>query len=250
MHKTPNIFSRTVWMIPFGMVLLMWFSHWFYLVFHLNYAKWGIYPRTILGLRGIVFSPFIHGSLSHLYQNTIPIFVLSAALRFFYPKVFWKVLIYGILLSGLGTWLIGNPAYHIGMSGLIYVLVSFIFFKGIFSGQFRLIALSLVIVFVYGSLIWYVFPIKPGMSWEGHLSGFITGFLLAKWLRIPALNKKIYEWEKPNYTEDEDPFMKHFDEDGNFIENPEAEETKETPASEEANSKTFHIRYSFKPKKK
>ncbi|MCV6628809.1 MAG: rhomboid family intramembrane serine protease [Flavobacteriaceae bacterium] len=245
--QNPKLFSRTIWMLPFALVLIMWFSHWFNLVFSLNYEKWGIYPRNLSGLRGVLFSPFIHSSPSHLYQNTIPIFVLSTALRFFYPKVFWKVLIYGTLLSGLGTWLIGKPAYHIGMSGLIYVLASFMFFKGIFSGYFRLIALSLGIVFVYGSLIWYVFPIKDGMSWEGHLSGLITGFLLAKWLHIPKPKKKVYDWEKPEYNEETDPFMRQFDEEGNFIELPKEVQTEQI---DNASTKTIKIHYNFKPKKK
>jgi hypothetical protein len=140
------------------------------------------------------------------------------ALFYFYKNIAWKILVYGILLSGFLTWLIGKSGNHIGASGLIYVVVSFIFFKGIFAKYYRLIALSLITIFLYGSMIWYVFPIKDGMSWEGHLSGLITGLFFALIFRKHVAKPERYYWEKPGYNEDDDPFMKHFDENGNFIE--------------------------------
>lgn len=219
----------------------MWLVYWVNLVLGLHYSQYGILPRTLTGLKGVLFSPFIHGSLEHLYQNTIPIFVMMVCLRFFYKKVFWKVLFWGLILSGLGTWIIGKTAYHIGMSGMIYVLVSFIFFKGIFSKYFRLIALSLGIVFVYGGLIWYVFPIKPGMSWEGHLAGLLTGLYLAYSLKVTLPRNRKYPWEKPDFKEEEDEFLKHFDKDGNFIESQKEEEEE---------NKGIKINYFFKSNKK
>ena len=125
-----------------------------------------------------------------------------------------------MLLSGLITWGIGRSSYHIGASGIIYVLASFIFFKGIFSKYYRWIALSLIVVFIYGSLIWYVFPIKDGISWEGHLGGFITGLLLAVFLKVEQPMEKRYDWEAQDYDDENDVFLQHFDEDGNFIEKP------------------------------
>jgi hypothetical protein len=97
-------------------------------------------------------------------------------------------------------------------------LVSFIFFKGVLAKHYRLIALSLLVVFLYGSMIWYVFPVKDNMSWEGHLSGLITGLLFAVIFRKQIAKPEIYAWEQPDYNEEEDEFMKHFDENGNFIE--------------------------------
>jgi len=156
----------------------------------------------------------------------------------------WKILILGILLSGLLTWSIGRPAYHIGASGLIYVLVSFLFFKGIIAKHFRLIALSLLVIFLYGSMIWYVLPIKDGVSWEGHLSGLIVGlvfaFIFKKHLPIP----KKYYWEQPSYIEEDDPFLKHFDEHGNFVESlPEIEDVK---SDVEEEHQPISINYIFK----
>lgn len=212
-------FSPGVLLLPMFAVLAIWTVFWVEVTFQVNLNNFGIYPRSISGLRGIIFSPFLHGSVEHLYNNTIPLAVLSGALVYFYRKIALRVMVWGILLSGVLTWLIGRESYHIGASGLIYVLASFIFFKGIFTRHFRLVAMSLLVVFLYGGLLWYIFPIKDGISWEGHLAGFLTGLLFAILFKadIPPVRK--YTWEQDNYSEEEDEFMKHFDEDGNFIEN-------------------------------
>ena len=161
------------------------------------------------------------------------------ALFYFYRDIAWKVLFYGILLSGFITWYIGRPANHIGASGLIYVLVSFIFFKGVFAKHYRLVALSLLMVFLYGSMIWYVFPVKEGMSWEGHLGGLITGIIFSLIFRKTIAKPEKYYWQEPNYNEENDPFLKHFDKDGNFIEHLEAETN---PESEESPKITYHYK--------
>ena len=124
----------------------------------------------------------------------------------------------GILFSGIITWIIGRNSFHIGASGLIYVLMSFILFKGIFSKNFNLMALSLVVVFIYGSLVWYIFPLKQNMSWEGHLSGFLIGFLFALYFKQNVPKKYSYDWEKENFDDKNDPFISQFDSEGNFIE--------------------------------
>lgn len=214
-------FHNSVVLVPFFFALLLWTVYWFELRFGYDFTALGVLPRTVSGLRGIVFSPFIHGSTQHLYNNTFPVLVLLAALFYFYARISWKVVVYGILFSGLFTWIFAREAYHIGASGLIYVLASFIFFKGVFTRYYRLVALSLIVVFLYGSLLWYVFPIDDTISWEGHLSGFITGLLLAVIFKQELPEKRKYAWEEDTYNEDNDPFLKHFDEDGNFV--PESE---------------------------
>ena len=229
---------------PVFFVLILWLVFWFEVRFGFHFNGFGVYPRTLSGLKGIIFSPFIHSSLEHLYHNSIPLLVLSMALFYFYREISWKVIFYGILLSGFLTWCIGRPANHIGASGLIYVLMSFILFKGIFAKHFRLIALSLLVVFLYGSMIWYVFPIKENMSWEGHLSGLIVGFVFAVMFRKSIVKPKKYSWEEPGYNEADDPFLKHFDAHGNFIEHIE-----ETPEDIEEKPSEIKINYQFKRNK-
>ena len=224
---------------PIAFVMLIWLVFWFEVRFGFSFNELGVYPRTLSGLKGIIFSPFIHGSIEHLYHNSIPLFVLSMALFYFYRSISWKIIGFGILFSGLLTWFIARPAFHIGASGLIYVLMSFILFKGIFAKHFRLIALSLLVVFLYGSMIWYVFPIKEKVSWEGHLSGLIIGFVFALFFRKSIVKPKKYAWEQPDYNENEDPFLKHFDENGNFIEHIEPDVEQENPI----------VNYTFKENK-
>ena len=199
-------------------VLFLWLVYWIEMSLHLNFGTFGVLPRTASGLKGILFSPFIHLNISHIANNSIPLLVLLAALNFFYRAQTFLVICGGIFLSGFMTWVIGRQNYHIGASSLIYVLISFMFFKGIFTKYFRLVALSFAIVLLYGSSIWLIFPtVDESMSWEGHLSGFFSGFLLAKIIPITPYQKpKVYEWEKPDFDAANDDFMKNFDENGNF----------------------------------
>jgi len=211
-------FTNAVIIAPLISVLLIWTVYLVELRYQINFNQYGIYPQKIYGLKGIFFSPFIHGSVEHLYNNTIPIAVLIASLFYFYRNIAIRVLLIGLIASGFFTWAIGRPSYHIGASGIIYLLASFIFFKGIFTKHYRLVALSLIVVFIYGSLLWYIFPIEDGISWEGHLGGFLAGLLLAFVIKAPIPPPRKFDWEDDNYNEEADEFLKQFDEDGNFIE--------------------------------
>lgn len=238
-------YSTGVIAYPVFFVLLIWGVFWVQVRFLPSIKSWGIIPLTLEGLRGVFFSPLIHSNIQHLYHNTIPLFVLSVALFYFYRKIAWRVIVFGIILSGLMTWIIARPANHIGASGLIYVLVSFIFFKGIFAKHYRLVALSLLVIFLYGSMIWYVFPVEKHISWEGHLAGLVTGLIFAVIFRKAIAKPKRYMWQNDDYNEDDDPFLRHFDEHGNFIENPQLN-NEEEEFSEEAPLK---ITYTYKPSK-
>ena len=219
-------FTPSVWLVPTLMLVAMWFVFYIENSFNIDLTSHGILPRKLSGLQGVFFSPFLHGSFNHIANNSIPLFILTTALIYFYRAISLKVLFYGILLSGIITWVIGRESFHIGASSLIYVLVSFIFFKGMMTQYYRLMALSLAVVLFYGGMIWYVFPdIDKTISWEGHLAGLITGFFFAIRFKTPDYVKDIqYNWEKPDFNPEEDMFMKHFDEDGNFVNTPEPEE--------------------------
>ncbi|MDF0708962.1 rhomboid family intramembrane serine protease [Flagellimonas okinawensis] len=220
-------------------ILTIWIVFWVEVKFGVNLNDYGIYPRKLSGLKGVLFSPFIHGSVAHLYNNTIPLAVLMAFLFYFYRSAALRVLIFGTLVSGLLTWIIARPSYHIGASGVIYLLASFIFFKGILAKNYRLVALSLIVVFIYGSMIWYIFPVKDGISWEGHLSGFATGLVLALITKVKVPEVRKYDWERDDYREEEDPFLQHFDEQGNFIESNVGED-----------GQNIEIRYHYKKSEK
>jgi membrane associated rhomboid family serine protease len=157
--------------------------------------KLGVFPRTLEGLLGIITAPFIHGDWKHLFNNALPLIVLGTSLRFFYKEISKEVFFWSWLMSGLWLWSIGRPSFHIGASGLVYALASFLFFSGLIRKHTRLMAVSLVVVFLYGSLIWGIFPIKTHISWEGHLSGGIAGVLLAWWFREQGPPTQKYQYE-------------------------------------------------------
>ncbi|CAN1545051.1 COG0705 Membrane associated serine protease [Flavobacteriaceae bacterium] len=230
MEENQFKFTNAVIGVPLFFVLFLWFIYWLEIRFGFDFDHNGILPRTFSGLQGVVFSPFIHSNIEHLYNNSIPLLVLLAALFFFYSKEAVGIVVYGILFSGILTWIIGRENYHIGASSLIYVLVSFIFFKGIQTQYYRLVALSLTVVVLYGGTVWYVFPkVDEAISWEGHLSGLIAGFVLT-FLYKKAEFKKIlkYDWERPDYDPSQDKFMQRFDENSNFVNPPKPEIIDET----------------------
>ena len=181
--------------IPGIFVFFMWLVKIIEVLFGLDLSDFGIYPMTARGLPGILFSPFIHANFNHLFSNSLPLFFLAVALFYFYSEVAVKVFIWTYLLTGLLVWLGGREAWHIGASGLVYGLASFLFFSGIIRRYFRLIALSLIIVFLYGSMIWGLFPgVYKNVSWESHMLGFFSGIVLAIWYRNEGPQRPVYEW--------------------------------------------------------
>ncbi|WP_264512742.1 rhomboid family intramembrane serine protease [Flavobacterium sp. N1719] len=219
-------YSPSVWLVPTFLLLTIWSAFLINLYGHYHGNDHGIVPRTFSGLQGVVLSPFLHADWQHLTNNSVPLFVLTMALVYFYRELSLKVLVYGVLLSGLFTWAVGRSSVHIGASGLIYVLVSFIFFKGLRTGYYRLMALSFAVVIVYGGMVWYVFPeVDPKISWEGHLGGFLAGMVFAFVFKTPDyVSEYRYDWERPDFDPELDPFMRRFDENGQFVNPPKPEE--------------------------
>jgi len=213
-NQNPFKFRLRTLVIPLYSVLFLWIILLLDFKYNLHLVRYGIYPRTLSGLVGVIASPFIHKNITHLANNSAPLFIMLLTLFYFYSKIALKIILQGTVLLGFLTWLIARPAYHIGASGVVYLLVSFIFFSGILSKNRRLIAISMIVVFLYGSLVWYMFPENQEMSWEGHLSGFIMGIILAFRYRkiLPKPDK--YYWEEEAYQEDDFDLL--FDADGNF----------------------------------
>ena len=249
MTKKDNLyFSNDVLLFPLLFLLAIVVVFWIESRFNINLNHLGIYPRKIEGLRGILFSPFIHGDVKHLFNNAIPLLVLTSALFYFYRRIRWKVLIYGLLLTGLFTWIIGRSNIHIGASGVIYMLTAFLMFRGILSKHYQLTALSFSVIFLYGGFIWYIFPTDPKISWEGHLSGFIVGIIFALIFNKQTLPVIKYVWQNEDYNPDDDPFMKNFDEDGNFIET--VSETEIVESQKEPSSINYIFKKSISEEKK
>ena len=201
--------SKSIFLIPITYVIAIWFIYWVEINFNFNFNKYGVFPRTLIGFRGVFLTHFIHSNTSHLFNNSIPLFVLLSSLFYFYRDVAYKVLLFGGICTGFFTWCIARESYHIGASGIVYLLFSFVFFSGIIKKHYRLVALSFIIIFLYGSMIWYVLPIKDGISWEGHLCGFLVGLYFA----IRYRNRGIVK-EEHQFTQTE--FDDLFDENGNF----------------------------------
>jgi membrane associated rhomboid family serine protease len=175
-----------------------------------NWSGLGVYPKSIEGLKGIILAPFIHGSIKHLFNNIVPLFFLLSAMIHFYDKLAY--IIYMVIHIGCGVilWFIGREVFHIGASGVVYGLASFMFFSGIFRRNTQLLAFSLLITFLYGSMVWGIFPetVKKGVSWEAHLSGAIIGLILSIVLLKTGPQRKKYEWEEED-EEDEEEYIYH-----------------------------------------
>lgn len=182
-------------LIPGIFISLMWFVEITEILFNMDLTTLGIYPLSLKGIPGILFSPFIHEDFKHLFNNSLPLFFLGTALFYFYSEIAVKVSLWTYLLTGVLVWLAGRDAWHIGASGLIYGIASFLFFSGIIRKYFRLVALSLLVVFIYGSMVWGIFPgIYKNVSWESHMLGFISGVVLSVAYRNEGPQEPVYDW--------------------------------------------------------
>lgn len=208
-------FSRNTLFVPFILLFMIWGT---FLLQYMGLGKYncyGIVPRNLIGLRGIIFGPLFHSGWKHIINNSIPLAVLSFFAVLFYQRLAYFVIIFGWLLSGFLVWLGGNLIFghplgcHIGASGIVYLLASFVFFSGIFKKSRNLIAISLIVAFLYGSMVWGVIPedLLPKfykednnpVSWESHLSGALVGLLFAFFSRKYGPQEKKFSWE--NHSE-------------------------------------------------
>lgn len=219
-----SIFSAKSLRVPIYMVALMWFG---FLLQSIGFYQncWGaLIPLSADGLKGIFFSPFLHGSLDHITSNSLPIFILLFLLYQFYQPIANKVFLMGWLLTGALVWLLPpidvftgvyTNTCIIGASGIVYVLAFFLFFSGVFRWNMKLLTVSLAVAFYYGGLVWGVLPeelftrlSEPSkISWQSHLAGALIGILLAYFYKNQGEKKNKFIWQFPNYYNEKDDLL-------------------------------------------
>lgn len=168
---------------PLVFTILIWLVFLFQYLSGTELVQYSIYPRKLNGLAGILFAPLLHGNWQHLFSNTFPMLVLGTAVFYFYKEIAYEAIGWMYLSTGLWLWVIGRDAYHLGASGLIYALAAFLFTSGLLRRNRALLTISLLVVLFYGGLVWGVFPLNPEISWEGHLTGAVSGVVMAVFFR-------------------------------------------------------------------
>jgi membrane associated rhomboid family serine protease len=192
--------------IALGFVALIWCIQLLNWGLDLGLERFGVRPRQLVGLPGILLAPLLHGGFSHLFANSLPLLVLGTVMLHLYPNSALKVIPAIYLGPGIAVWLFARASVHLGASGLVYGLVSYIFMAGLIRRDTRAIAASLLVCLLYGALAWGVLPIEPGVSWETHLAAALIGLALAIALRrldIPPRKRYAWEDEKDEYEDDQ-----------------------------------------------
>lgn len=196
-----KIFKRGIY-LTLSFVLLLWAVKSVEWAEGWDFGYYGILPRTLKGSIGIITGPLIHGDLIHLMSNTFPLLVLLLGLFYFYHKIALEVFIWIYLATGFWVWVIGREAYHIGASGIVYGLMMFIFWGGVLRKNPRSLAISMIIFFLYGYMIYGLFPGDENVSWESHLMGSIAGIFLAIYFKkVPIY---VGERESPINLQDQE----------------------------------------------
>lgn len=199
------------------------------ITFNTEFGQYGIFPRKASGLLGIFTFPFIHADWKHLLNNSSAILILGTMLYYFYREMASKTLFWIYLLSGVWLWMGGRSNFHIGASGVVYGLFSFLFVSGLLRKHLKLMALSLLVIFLYGSLVWGILPIDDKISFEGHLFGLLAGIVIAYVYREQGTQRPKYSWDL--VEEEEVP---------DWYPDPEREQ------KEEPQKPTVNIRYVYK----
>ncbi len=205
---------------PAFFLFLIWFVKFTEVALELSYVRFGVLPQKMVGLIGILTSPLIHADLKHLADNSIPVFLLSLAIFYFYREIAYKIFFLIYFLTGSLVWLGGREAYHIGASGLVYGFAAFLFLSGVLRRNRNLMAISLLVIFLYGGLVWGLLPYDYSVSWESHLMGALTGFFLAYNYRALGPEKEHYSWEDESDDDTPDPPEDILYEDSSIPRNP------------------------------
>ena len=193
---------------PAAFVFIFWLIEIVEQTLGISLVRLGIYPLHAEGLAGILFSPLIHSGFKHLVSNSIPFFILMFMLIYFYRRISYRIFIQLYLLSGICVWLSGREAWHIGASGVIYAMAAFHFLSGIIRNDVRLLTVSIIVTFIYGGMVWGIFPINPDVSWEGHLWGAVSGVVLALYYQKYTIRRDKFDWESEEEEADSDEHEK------------------------------------------
>jgi membrane associated rhomboid family serine protease len=216
--------------------MLLWVIKGVEINFHLQFSKYGLLPRNIDALTGIITFPLVHGDWEHLISNSAGLLVLGFLLFTFHRDIAYRVVLQIWLLHGIWLWLGGRATYHIGASGIIYGLAAFLFFTGVFKKEKSTMTISLLVVFLYGSMVWGLMPFLQGISWEGHLFGGAAGLLMAWYYRKTGVQRPVYDWE----LEEEEHEVEYWKED-----NAEVKSDDRSESSVDNTSTT--VNYIYKP---
>lgn len=162
-----------------ALVAVLWVVHFIKIGTNFPFGNYGVFPREISGIKGIFFAPLIHGDFEHLISNSVPLLVLTTILGYFYRKVAIPSFIIIYILTGFAVWLFARRSIHIGASGVVYGLVSFVFWSGVFRRNLRSIVLALIVTILYSGYFAGILPTKEGISWESHLFGAFAGLFVA-----------------------------------------------------------------------
>ncbi len=206
---------------PGFFLFLIWFIKFVEFGLDVNFSSLGIYPLKLKGLTGIITAPLIHANIKHLFDNSVPLFFLSLALFYFYRDVAYRVFFLIFFLTGMLVWLVGREAYHIGASGIVYGLATFLFTSGILRRNRNLLAISMLVIFLYGSMVWGLFPYDYHISWESHLMGALTGIALSFIYRHegPEPDDDSLEDEEESEPEDEFPIAGEDQDSAKYLSN-------------------------------
>jgi len=192
---------------PLLIVLLAWLVKLMELATQADFHHLGVLPMTLEGIRGIFTAPLIHGDFKHLFANSGPLLFLGAGIGYFFPQKKFSIWLMAWFFTGFLVWLAGRESYHIGASGIVYCFASFLFFSGIIKRNTPLMAISLLVAFLYGGMFWGILPTKPQISWEAHLMGFLVGIVAAYRFRHFGPQRHQYPWENDEDDDDPEPFQ-------------------------------------------
>ncbi|MCD6066374.1 MAG: putative rane protein [Bacteroidetes bacterium] len=253
-------------LFPLLFLLVTWAVFYYDQQYKLSLYRFGLTPMSLSGLSGILFTPILHADLRHILSNTFPMLILGTMLFYYYKEIAYKVFFIIYFGSSALVWLLSDllrgehTSYHIGASGVVYGLAGFLFFSGIIRKNRMLFGVSLLVTFLYGTVIWGIFPVefqraihiigkRDNVSWEGHLFGFLVGTSLAWLYKKQGIQKPEYSWDVNNDTDvDESNPYWLVDENGNPLKKNTGEE-KDAEVYRNTSDNPFTVNYTYLPKK-